>query len=268
MTKKALCVGINDYPLGEENDLKGCVNDANDWANLLRNHYDFTDVKQLLNNEATKANIVAGIKDLLAGASDGDVLVFTNASHGTYLADDNKDEPKFDEAICPHDTDSNLLVDDELRKLFLNIPKGVRLTVISDSCHSGSVTRVTNPNDKYRRNRQLHPSILKNRVLSDKEMKEAQQNARAKKEKFPESGMNEILLSGCKSNQTSADAYIAEDYHGAMSYHAIKAITDAGYKLTYQELHDALLPVLEAENYTQEPQLEGKDENKQRQIFT
>ncbi|HEY5885339.1 MAG TPA: caspase family protein [Pyrinomonadaceae bacterium] len=262
MTKKALCVGINDYPFGEANDLRGCVNDANDWSNLLRNHFDFTDVKQLLNSDATKENIVAGLEDLLAGATNGDVLVFTNASHGTYLADKNGDEPKFDEAICPYDTDSELLVDDELRNLFLNIPNGVRLTVISDSCHSGSVTRVAV--DQYRRNRQLNPQLLGNPVLSPSEMR----NARSNKEKFPESGMNEILLSGCKSNQTSADAHIANDFHGAMSYYAIKAITDAGYSLTYTELHDALLPLLEDENYEQIPQLEGKDENKQRQIFT
>jgi len=31
MAKKALCIGINDYP-GTQNDLSGCVNDANDWA--------------------------------------------------------------------------------------------------------------------------------------------------------------------------------------------------------------------------------------------
>ena len=262
MTKKALCVGINDYPFGEANDLMGCVNDANDWSNLLRNHFDFTDVKQLLNSDATKANMISGLKDLLAGASNGDVLVFTNASHGTYLADKDGDEPKFDEAICPYDTDSELLVDDELRNLFLNIPKGVRLTVISDSCHSGSVTRVAV--DQYRRNRQLNPRLLGNPVLSPSEMR----NARGNKEKFPESSMNEILLSGCKSNQTSADAHIANDFHGAMSYYAIKAITDAGYNLTYTELHDALLPLLEEENYDQIPQLEGKDEYKKRQLFT
>lgn len=262
MTKKALCVGINDYPFGEANDLKGCVNDANDWSNLLRNHFDFTDVKQLLNADATKANIRAELENLLAGAKAGDVLVFTNASHGTYLADTDKDEPKFDEALCPYDTDSNLLVDDELRQLFLNIPDGVRLTVISDSCHSGSVTRVAV--NEYRRNRQLNPSLLGNPVLSPDQIR----IARKASEKYPESGMKEILLSGCKSNQTSADAYIANDYHGAMSYYAIKAITDAGYKLTYAELHDALLPMLEDENYDQVPQLEGKDENKQRQIFT
>jgi hypothetical protein len=31
MAKKALCIGINNYP-GTHMDLQGCVNDANDWA--------------------------------------------------------------------------------------------------------------------------------------------------------------------------------------------------------------------------------------------
>jgi hypothetical protein len=263
MTKKALCVGINDYPFGDENDLQGCVNDANDWASLLKNHFAFTEVKQLLNGDATKVNILAGLKGLLDGAVAGDVLVFTNASHGTYLADTDGDEDKFDEAICPVDTDADtLLVDDELRKLFKNIPDGVRLTVISDSCHSGSVTRVMV--NEYRRNRQLNPRVFGGKELSPNDLR----TARAKKEKYPESGMKELLLSGCKSNQTSADAYINNDYHGAMSYHAIKAITDAKYNLTYAELHQRLCSMLEDENYDQVPQLEGKDDFKNRTIFT
>ncbi|MBA2703456.1 MAG: caspase family protein [Blastocatellia bacterium] len=262
MTKKALCVGINDYPFGDENDLRGCVNDANDWASLLKTHFHFTDVKQLLNGDATKANIVTGIKGLLAGAAAGDILVFTNASHGTYLADTDGDEDKYDEAICPHDTDSRLLVDDDLRELFKKIPDGVRLSVISDSCHSGSVTRATV--NEYRRSRQLSPCVFGGKELSPDQL----QAARGKKEKYPESGMKEILLSGCKSNQTSTDAYINNDYHGAMSYHAIKAITDANYNLTYAELHERLVSLLAGENYEQVPQLEGTDESKNRRVFT
>jgi len=34
MTKKALCVGINDYPY-DGSDLNSCVNDARAWADLL-----------------------------------------------------------------------------------------------------------------------------------------------------------------------------------------------------------------------------------------
>jgi hypothetical protein len=146
--------------------------------------------------------------------------------------------------------------------LFKNIPKDVRLTVISDSCHSGSVTRVAV--NEYRRNRQLNPRVFGGKELSSGQLRAA----RGKKEKYPESGMREILLSGCKSNQTSADAYIANDYHGAMSYHAIKAITDAGYKLSYADLHNKLVSMLEEENYDQIPQLEGTDEFKNRQLFT
>lgn len=261
MTKKALCVGINDYPFGEENDLRGCVNDSNDWAALLKNNFGFNDVRQLLNDQATKDNIIAGLKDLLAEAQAGDILVFTNASHGTYQADADGDESKFDEAICPHDTDTNLLLDDELREIFKDIPEGVQLTVISDSCHSGSVTR--DPRSD-RRNRQLDPTVFGGKTLQPEKLKAA----RAIKEKFPESGMKEILLSGCKSSQTSADAFINNDYHGAMSYYAIETIKEGGSDLTYEELHNRLCAKLEDENYDQLPQLEGTDENKQRPIFS
>lgn len=262
MAKKAFCVGINDYPYGADNDLKGCVNDANAWGALLKKHYDFTDVKTLLDAQATKSNMLAGLKNLLSGAKSGDVLVFTNASHGTYLADTDQDEAKYDEALCPYDTDTNLIVDDELRNLFANLPKGVSLTVISDSCHSGSVTRAAL--SPTRRVRFLNPNLRGGEVLDAQELRAASK----KKEKFPESGMNEILLSGCKSNQYSADALIGSTFHGAMTYYAIQAITDANYQLTYAELHEALLPLLEEEAYDQVPQLEGKAANKQKQIFT
>lgn len=262
MAKKALCVGINDYPFGEENDLRGCVNDANNWALLLKDQFNFTDVKQLLNGDATKAKIMAGLEELLSGAKGGDVLVFTNASHGTYIADTDGDEPKYDEAICPYDTDSNLLIDDELRELFMNIPKDVRLSVISDSCHSGSVTRAAVR--EYRRQRLLKPVVWGGKELSRTQLRAAGGNG----EKYPESGMKEILLSGCKSSQTSADAHIAGDYHGAMSYYAIKAINDANYQITYADLHERVVSMLDEENYDQVPQLEGTDEYKSRQVFT
>ena len=105
MTKKALCVGINDYPIAGM-DLKGCVNDAKAWSALLRKQYDFTsaDVRVLLDKAATHEHVTDGLKALLAGARSGDVLVFTNSSHGTYVADDGRDEAdRYDEAMCPYD---------------------------------------------------------------------------------------------------------------------------------------------------------------------
>jgi hypothetical protein len=51
MAKRALCVGINDYP-GADMDLNGCVNDAMDWQSLLESRgYQVT---RLLDSEATR----------------------------------------------------------------------------------------------------------------------------------------------------------------------------------------------------------------------
>ena len=44
--------------------------------------------------------------------------------------------------MCPYDMKKNLIVDDELRGRFANdARRACDLTVISDSCFSGSVTR-------------------------------------------------------------------------------------------------------------------------------
>jgi hypothetical protein len=53
-----------------------------------------------------------------------------------------------------------------------------------------------------------------------------------------------------------------------MTYHALKAIREAGYDLTYAELHARLVAMVEAAGFPQHPQLEGRAENKARQLFT
>ncbi len=275
MVKKVLCIGINDYPY-DGNDLNGCVNDANAWAKLLTQHYDFpvTDVKLLLDNEATKANIMAGLKNLLAGAHSGDVLVFTNSSHGTYVADTSGDEAKYDEAICPYDIKDNLIVDDELRELFADLPKGVHFTVISDSCFSGTVTKAVvgeifpsmkTPDD--RRLRFLSPA-LRGGIVLDRPWKKQKKEYGKKREMYPESTMKEILLSGCSDREYSYDALINGTYHGAMTYFALQAIAEAKYTITYQQLHNRLCFLVDAADYPQTPQLEGSKANKKRQLFT
>ena len=271
MAKKAFCVGINDYPY-DGSDLNGCVNDAQAWADLLVKQYDFapTDVRLITDQEATKSNMVAGIKALLAGAKSGDVLVFTNSSHGTYVAESGGDEPTYDEALCPYDTADNLIVDDELRELFADLARGVRLTIISDSCHSGTVTRAAVSENlpglrtpDNRRVRFLNPALRGDRVLPNP------WKARPRRwEKYPESKMKEILLSGCTDKEYSYDALIGGTYHGAMTYHAIKAIRDANYRLTWNQLHSQLGFLIDDAGYAQHPQLEGSATNKRRPIFT
>jgi metacaspase-1 len=255
-TKKALCVGINDYP-GSGNDLRGCVNDANAWAELLKNHFNFpsANVKMLLDGQATKQNILNGLQDLIAGAESGDVLVFTNSSHGTYLADSNGDE-FYDEAVCAVDVN---IPDDELRRVFNQVPTGVKLTVILDNCHSGTGSRLT-PNAD-RKKRFMEPEMRGGRKID-------LSNATPKSPSIPQSKMREVLLSGCKDTEVSWDVKIGTTFHGAMTYCAIQAIKEADYQITYQQLHERLGEILLEEDYDQTPQLEGKSANKSRQIFS
>jgi hypothetical protein len=262
MAKKAFCVGINDYPL-KGSDLKGCVNDANAWADLLVDHYGFTrsDIKLLLNSEATKANIISGLKSLLGGARSGDTLVFTNSSHGTYVADKDGDEEMYDEAICPYDYADNLIVDDELRTLFGDLPKRVSLTVILDSCFSGSGTRLLSDSG-YQKARFLDPALMGRGVLKERT------KARRKGEiKYPESEMEDVLLSGSNDNEPSYDAQIDGAYHGVMTYYALKAIREANYRITFRQLHKKLLESLEKARYQQHPQLEGKKAKISKEVF-
>ena len=60
MRKRALCVGINDYP-GSNMDLAGCINDAKDWQALLEGRGYA--VQRLHDAEATRAGVVDGAED-------------------------------------------------------------------------------------------------------------------------------------------------------------------------------------------------------------
>lgn len=141
MSKTALCIGINNYP-GTGMDLQGCVNDANDWAEVLQARGYA--VSMLLDTQATKAAMVQALTSVIGGAASGDSLVITFSGHGTYQPDSDGDEVDgLDEALCPYDlqTGGAALIDDEIRVLFAARKAGVRLLLISDSCHSGTVTR-------------------------------------------------------------------------------------------------------------------------------
>lgn len=99
MAKKALCIGINNYP-GTGMDLQGCVNDATDWAAELTAR-GFK-VASLLDDQATKAAMVKAMGDLIGKASKDDTLVITFSGHGTYQPDTDGDEVDgLDEASAP-----------------------------------------------------------------------------------------------------------------------------------------------------------------------
>lgn len=142
--RRALCVGINRYPTAP---LNGCVADAEQWAQALRN-LGFEEPAMLLDERATRAAIVAGLKALVADSRAGDVIVFQYAGHGTTVDDLNGDEaggdtPGKDEALCPVDFASGaFFIDDDIGEICDGLPAGVNLTCFFDCCHSGTISRM------------------------------------------------------------------------------------------------------------------------------
>lgn len=141
-TRRALCVGINDYPSAP---LSGCVADVEAWNSTL-SAAGFA-VTRLLNGRATRAAIIDSLEKMIGSSRRGDVLVFQFSGHGTQVPDLDGDEargdsPGLDEAICPFDFASGaLLIDDDIGRIFSRLPDGVNLTCFMDCCHSGTISR-------------------------------------------------------------------------------------------------------------------------------
>jgi hypothetical protein len=68
----------------------------------------------------------------------------------------------------------------------------------------------------------------------------------------------EVLITGCRDTQTSADAFIGGSYNGALTYHLVKVLRQAKGKVTYRRLHKDVIALLKQGRYDQVPQLEGR----------
>lgn len=152
--KRAVVIGINSYAPSESaggfalrkwKDLAGAVNDAEAMAALLDARFAFDEVVLMTEKEATREAILSALDQLEARSSAGDIAVFYYAGHGSQIRNTGSTEADgLDETIVPADVPDGAtdIRDKELRGLFNRLlDKGTRLTLIFDSCHSGSITR-------------------------------------------------------------------------------------------------------------------------------
>lgn len=279
MAKHALCIGVNNYP-GTHMDLAGCVNDAQDWTAELKAR-GFA-VTQLLDAEATKAAMVKGFKAVIGAAVKGDVVVMTFSGHGTYVPDVNGDElDGLDEALCPYDlqTGGAALIDDEIHAIFAARKPGVRLVLISDSCHSGTVTRAAGadpdagdlPRPRFMPMGNWLPPDQLPRGASGKPVASVVVTSGASPFVSALSrGEGDLLLAGCKEgpNNFSYDATIKGRPNGAFTYYALKALKTLRASATYADWHAAINPAfLPSVSFPQSPQIVGSAEARQQKIF-
>lgn len=255
MTDRALLVGINKYPGAP---LYGCVNDITDMATYLMASCKFapTAIKSLKDSAATTTAILSGLQWLVTGAKAGDRLFFHYSGHGAQVPTKTPagEVDGLDEVICPVDfdwSDRRLIRDKQFRTLFSTIPAGIEFVWLSDSCHSGDLSKGLLPPKMNRRvmplpgeGHPIHGDLAKARAVH-----------RTKKAAAPVA-FNGALISGCKSDQTSADAYINGRYNGACTYYLLQELR----KTPKAKLSDVVARMdasIKAAGYDQIPGIEG-----------
>lgn len=250
----SLHIGLNkvdpNHYDGWDGELNACEADANDMEALAKDQ-GFASRKKLLTKSATRNVVIKEVSEAAKKLVNGDIFFLTYSGHGGQLPDKNGDEKDHkDETWVLYDGE---IVDDEMYTLYSQFAEGVRIMVLSDSCHSGSVIKAryyqnkkSNGNNICYRN--MPPAIAlrtyqKNKkfydkILSNKAIKESNPHNKEYKAKLKASVR---LISGCQDNQLSSDG----DFNGLFTAALLEVWNNGAFKGSYASLRKkigALMP--------------------------
>ncbi|PSR90849.1 peptidase C14, caspase domain-containing protein [Coniella lustricola] len=280
--RKGLLIGINYF--GQRGQLRGCINDVRNMSAYLVEHFGYkredmvilTDDQQNPMSQPTKQNILRAMHWLVKDARPNDSLFLHYSGHGGQTKDlDGDEDDGYDEVIYPVDfRQTGHITDDEMHRIMVKpLQPGVRLTAIFDSCHSGTALDLPyiystqgvlkEPNlakeaganilgmlSSYGQG-DIGGMLKKGMTLFNRATKGEAAHERTLQTKT--SPADVIMFSGSKDDQTSADATIAAQATGAMSWAfmtALKRNPQQSYVQLLNSIRDAL-----ASRYTQRPQL-------------
>lgn len=231
---------------GWDGALAACEFDANDMKAIAESCGFEPTI--LLTQEATAEAVTSGIERAAEELDSGDFFFVTYSGHGGQVPDgnDEDEEDRTDETWVLYDRQ---LVDDELFALWTKFKPGVRIFLLSDSCHSGSVARRLDdpvpdvvataetagaqspryralPRDKmvatYRANRELYDQIQRTCPGSETSASEV--------------GATVLLISGCQDDQLSLDGVS----NGRFTEELLKVWDSGAWKGDYPTFHETI----------------------------
>ena len=239
---------------GWSGPLAACEFDANDMAAIARTRGMKSTL--LLTRQATRAKALAALRGAAKSLHAGDLFFLSYSGHGGQVPDVSGDEDdKQDETWCLYD---GQLIDDELYYELSRFAAGVRILVLSDSCHSGTVTRELppQPDTLPHQRSKLMPAAVGMRVYREHQafydklqldVAKAAGGAVAD----PDTALAQVavsgrltalvgefrpsvlLISGCQDNQTSMDG----DHNGAFTEQLLKVWNNGGFTGNYALFH-------------------------------
>ncbi len=232
---KALLIGVNqvnpDEYKGWDGKLNFCESDATTVAGIAEKQGFENTV--LLTADATTEAVRQGIKAAAESLSEGDFFLLYYSGHGNSVKDRSGDEwgDKRDETWCLYD---DQLLDDELFALWPEFQDGVRILVLSDSCHSGSMTRSGSDDDMVAK--AMPTRAAKNIIRRDPE------HYTRLRQKLPQSsgriGATVRLISGCKDHEQSFEN--RNEKHGQFTLALTQVWNDGQFGGNYTEFHQKI----------------------------
>jgi hypothetical protein len=248
-TRKGLSlhVGLNSvnpaHYAGWSGDLAVCESDAEEMRRLAM-QLSYT-TQALMTRDATRDAVIGAIRAAAAKLEGGDIFLMTYAGHGGQIPDRNGDEPdSLDETWCLFD---GQIVDDELDMLWSGFRSGVRVLVLSDSCHSGSVTRV-GPASSLReapaipeRGVRLAPrDVLIRTFRSHRDFYASIPAVNRNALPIPSACVR--LISGCQDDQLSYEG----PFNGVFTTALLRAWNQGGFTGDYNAFHGAIVSLMPA----------------------
>ncbi len=267
--KRALLIGVDAYP--HVPPLNGCVNDAQVMRSVLVDSFGFSadHISLLVNDQATRAGILSALDALVSDTGPDDIVVFHFSGHGSRIADREGDEPSgFDSTIVPFDAarpvgDAPDITDDEIHlRLEALAQKTGFITLIFDSCHSGTITR-----DDFGERARSIPADT--RLASELPPSPIPADRRQPLRAAGPSGWmpladKYVLIAGCRDEEQSYEYRPPEGggavVHGALTYFLCQQLRRASATTSYRDVFERTAALVNAVNNPQHPQMEGRIE--------
>lgn len=254
--KRALLIGINDYEYDDIPDLKGTHNDVAAMHDVLVRRFGFAEsnVMELLDGKATRDGIFTAIRShLLQAANSSSVVVLYFSGHGSQMRDASREEADgWDETLVTQDSshagsgENRDISDDEVKGILSELAaKAGQVTMVSDSCHSGTVAR----------------SLTGTPRLAPPDERAAP-SARSRYPNQSTAGLftptaRYALISGARADEYSYEKKLDGETRGALTYYLVTNLWRARADWTYRDVMARVAADVTTNFPAQHPQLEG-----------
>ncbi len=235
-TKRALLVGISDYPKYKSQELSWSdIHGENDVLIIERTlKKQGFKVTAISNSFATAYNIRQSIKKLITESKEGDIVYLHFSCHGQPFEDmDGDEEDGWDESIIPYDAQmaytkgkyegQNHIIDDELNGYLNSIREKLGnkgfVYVVVDACHAGSSYRGDEEEDSV-----IVRGTNRGFTLTEKQFApRIDKRGQIKIEKAA-SMANICILEACRSYQVNSEIKEKGNYYGSLSFYVNKVL--------------------------------------------